>query len=77
MVSSARDKKNFSDHCPSRTREADIDIFILQLLDGNTSLVEIGRQAFEKFPSQFITPEKAFDYAAQLTEDYAYWSEGG
>ena len=46
-------------------------------MDGNTSIVEIGRQAFEKFPSQFITPEKAFEYAAQLTEDYAYWIEDG
>ena len=46
-------------------------------MDGTPPHGEIARQAFEKFPLQFITPEKAFEYAAQLTEDYAYWIEDG
>jgi len=46
-------------------------------MDGITPLEEIAHQAFVEFPSHFITSEKAFEYAYQLTEDYAHWGEDG
>lgn len=61
-------------HTPVRTEEAEVDLFILSLMDGATPLGDIARQAAAIFPAYFTSYEGALEYAAYLSEDYARWS---
>jgi len=62
------------DYKPARTEEAEVDHLILSLMDGATPLGKIAREAAERFPMYFTSYERALDYAAHLSENYARWA---
>lgn len=60
-----------------RTEEAEVDLFILQLMDGATTPKEIARQTTAEFPGQFANIESALSYVYIMSEDYARWAKEG
>jgi hypothetical protein len=41
------------DHAPARSKDAEVDLFILRLMDGATPIAEIARQTAAQFPGDF------------------------
>ena len=62
------------DHKPARTQEAEVDLLILSLMDGSTTLCEIADEAAARFPAYFSSYERALTYATHVSEDYARWT---
>jgi len=62
------------DYTPQRTEEAEVDLLILQLMDGATPMGGIARQAAAKFPAYFTSYDRALEYTFHLSEDYARWA---
>ena len=65
------------DYMPVRTEEAEVDLLILQLMDGANPLSEIARRAATKFPAYFTSHDSALEYAFHLSVDYARWANNG
>lgn len=61
------------DHMPVRTEVGEVDLFILQLMDGRTSIGEIAGRVITKFPTQFTSFEDALDYIFNISEEYGRW----
>jgi precorrin-6B methylase 2 len=60
-------------HMPARTEEAEVDLFILNAMDGVAMVEEIAREVTTRFPTQFSTIESARDHIYDLTEAYCRW----
>jgi protein arginine N-methyltransferase 1 len=60
-------------HMPRRTEEAEVDLFILDAMDGVTMVEEIARQTTARFPTQFSTTASALEHIYDLTEAYCRW----
>lgn len=58
------------DRMPARNTEGEIDLFILQSMDGATPLSEIARQTAARFPARFIGVEDLLEYVQSLAHDY-------
>ena len=55
---------------PERSHQGDVDLFILQRLDGETSLEKIARQVAEAFATHLTSYELALERAAYVAELY-------
>ncbi|MFC2046064.1 hypothetical protein ACFLTC_00900, partial [Chloroflexota bacterium] len=62
---------------PARNREGDIDLFILQSMDGATPLTEIARQTGARFPARFSGFRDLMEYVQSLAQDYGQPTTGG
>jgi len=58
-------------HCPQLTEQGCIDQFILQMIDGSSSLKEIAQRAAARFPGVFSDPGKALERARLVSQRYA------
>ncbi len=59
-----------SEQKPLRSVEGEVDFFILQMMDGSTTVKEIARHAAAKFPLQFGGFDEAFDHVHHVSEFY-------
>jgi protein arginine N-methyltransferase 1 len=57
---------------PTLVQEAEIDLFILKRIDGETTLDEIARQSQARFPTRFENGEQALVYVHELMQQYQY-----
>jgi type I protein arginine methyltransferase len=57
-------------HVPTRSREVELDAFVLALIDGRTELGEIARRMLSAFPGEFVEEHAALDYAARCARRY-------
>lgn len=64
-------RKQSASYLPQRNEEGEIDLFVLQCLDGGTSLDEIARRATERFPHRFAAPQEALKRVAELSLRYS------
>jgi len=60
-------------HTPARSVEAEVDLFILRLMDGNTPIGEIARQTAESFPTHFANIESTQYRVQRVCEYYERW----
>lgn len=60
-------------HMPTRTEQAEVDLYILGAMDGVTMAKEIARQVTARFPAQFNTIDNALDHIYDLMEMYCRW----
>jgi protein arginine N-methyltransferase 1 len=58
------------DYTPTRNEEGEVDLLILQMMDGATSIGEIARQVAARFPLQFTSLEHALEYVCDLSDDF-------
>jgi protein arginine N-methyltransferase 1 len=58
------------DYTPTRNEEGDVDLLILQMMDGATPVGEIARQVIARFPTQFTSYERALEYVYDLSDDF-------
>jgi hypothetical protein len=63
------------DRKPVRTADGEVDLFILQRMDGSTSIREIARQTFAKFPAQCSSLKETLAYVFGLSEEYGRWTD--
>jgi protein arginine N-methyltransferase 1 len=70
-------QQRFPDFIPQRTEEAEIDLVILQMMDGETLLGDIARYVVARFPAYFSNYDRALEYVLHLSEDYAQWASNG
>jgi len=70
-------QQRFPDFIPQRTEEAEIDLMILQMMDGVTLIGDIARYAVARFPAHFSNYDRALEYVLHFSEDYARWASNG
>jgi protein arginine N-methyltransferase 1 len=63
-----------SPHAPARTQEAEVDLFVLRLIDGCNSAEEIARQTAARFPQHFGNVRDAHARVQHLCEYYGCWT---
>lgn len=69
-VSLEKLKRREGGFVPGRTESAEIDRFVLSLIDGSTSLGEIAAALMTRFPKRFGLEQDALTYSADLAERY-------
>jgi hypothetical protein len=69
-LSSTRLRKRSQDHVPTLDVDGQIDLFILQAMNGTAALEEIARALRSRFPDRFISEKKALTRVADLSERY-------
>jgi protein arginine N-methyltransferase 1 len=70
VMSPARLAGKSNSHVPMRSSKHDIDVFILEQVDGKKPLQEIADNVILHFGDQIETPKKALDMVASLTGRY-------
>ena len=55
---------------PSRSEAGEIDLYVLGLMDGRTSLKVIAQQAQERFPLRFKAPDESLFYVNEISQLY-------
>lgn len=66
LVSSHTLRRHAVDHIPVLTAEGEAERFLLEGMDGRTSLQEIAKKAVERFPDVYSSHEAAFQRASEL-----------
>jgi protein arginine N-methyltransferase 1 len=69
-VSPMRLRKRAHDHVPTLDVEGQIDLFVLQTMNGSTALEKIARALLAHFPDRFKSEKKALTRVADLSEKY-------
>lgn len=64
-------KKTYASFAPTLDEDGQVDRFILDAMDGATSLAEIARRAAERFPDRFPDPKAALARCGELSSKYA------
>ena len=64
-------KRREAGYVPPRTEAAEIDRFVLSMMDGGTSLGQIARGLLSRFPQRFARQQDALTRAADLAKKYA------
>lgn len=59
------------EHIPSRNTNGDVDLFVLQQMNGSLSVTEIARQTEKRFPNRFSSHEKLLENIYRLLALYA------
>lgn len=67
-VSMAQLRKHSSRYIPTLDEKAQIDLFILKSMDGETSVGEIAHRVLEQFPTQFDKREDALNSGRRTVE---------
>jgi protein arginine N-methyltransferase 1 len=70
-ISSRTLRRHATDHVPVLTAEGQAERFLLQVMDGSTSLEEIAKRAAERFPEVYSSHEEAFQRATELARDFS------
>jgi protein arginine N-methyltransferase 1 len=60
---------------PTLVEEAEIDLFILERVDGATTVDEIARQSQARFPTRFENGQQALLYVYELLQQYQHYAE--
>jgi protein arginine N-methyltransferase 1 len=60
-----------SDLQPSIGEEGEIDIFILGMMNGRTTLEKIAQQVQKRFPARFKAPQEALLYVYDVSQQYS------
>jgi protein arginine N-methyltransferase 1 len=60
-----------SDLQPSLGEEGEIDLFILGMMDGRTTLDKIAQQVQKRFPARFKAPQEALLYVYDVSQQYS------
>jgi protein arginine N-methyltransferase 1 len=61
-----------ADHVPTLTKDGQIDRFIIEMVDGKTSLGDIARRLVKKFPHRFVSEKEAQTRASELSLKYGH-----
>lgn len=69
-ISPARARKRASDYRPRMGAKGEIDLQILQMMDGRRDLAEIARALRQAFPDRFESFAAALDRVADVAETY-------
>jgi protein arginine N-methyltransferase 1 len=69
-LSPARLRKRSRDHKPALDADGEIDLFVLQAMNGSAALEEIARALLSRFPDRFKSERKALTRVADLSEKY-------
>ena len=56
---------------PSLGEEGEIDLFILGMMNGRTTLEKIAQQVQKRFPAYFKAPQEALLYVYDLSQQYS------
>jgi len=64
-------RKQSASYIPQRNEEGEIDLFVLQCLEGSVSLDEIARRVAERFPHRFTARQEALKRVAELSLRYS------
>ncbi len=70
-LSPGRLQKRSNEHKPSLGEDGQIDLFILQAMDGETALEQIARALLRRFPGCFESEKKAASRVSDLSERYS------
>lgn len=70
-ASPAQLHKRFSTYVPKMNEKAQIDLFILELMNGETSSGDIARRVSEQFPTRFANWEEALTRVGELSMKYS------
>ena len=62
------------DYTPVRTAAGEVDLFILQLMDGSRSLEQIARRTATKFHTYFSSFDHAVEHVGSVIEYYGRWA---
>ena len=71
LFSTAQLRRHADHHVPQRNAEGDLDLKILELMDGNTSLEEIARRITAQYPDRFATTQEALNHVWKLSKQYS------
>jgi protein arginine N-methyltransferase 1 len=69
-LSSTRLRKRAHDHVPTLDVDGQIDLFVLQAMNGSAALEEIARALLARFPDRFKSEKKALTRVADISEKY-------
>ena len=69
-LSFTRLRKRAHDHVPTLDVDGQIDLFVLQAMNGSAALEEIARALLVRFPDRFKSEKKALTRVADLSEKY-------
>ena len=67
---SRRISERASAYRPTLAEEAEIDLYILERVDGATTVDEIARQSQVRFPTRFENGQQALLYIYELLQQY-------
>jgi protein arginine N-methyltransferase 1 len=70
-LSAGRLHKRSNEYKPLLTKDGQVDLFILQAMDGDTALEQIARALMTRFPGRFESEKKASARVADLSEKYS------
>jgi protein arginine N-methyltransferase 1 len=62
--------KKSASHVASLNDEGAIEIFILSLMDGKTTLEQIANQLTEKYPNRFASYRNALDHVSEIAQEF-------
>lgn len=55
---------------PRRSAAGEVDLYILQMMDGSIALDDMARRAFDRFPLQFCNINEATEHVGHIVEYY-------
>lgn len=64
-------RKRASNHVPRRNNDGAVDLFVLNMMDGNASLEDISRKLTAEFPEQYPTWQDALGWVGKLSIKYS------
>ena len=64
---------SYLNHNPELNEYGELDLFILQSMDGNTPVKEIAHRVVAKFPTKFTNEESALNYVYASVRDCGRW----
>jgi protein arginine N-methyltransferase 1 len=70
-LSAARLHKKSASHMAILNDEGAIEIFILSLMDGKTTLEQIAHQLAESYPNQFTSYGNALDHVSEIAQEFS------
>jgi hypothetical protein len=70
-LSPERLHKRSNEYKPLLTKDGQVDLFILQAMDGDTALEQIAQALMTRFPGRLESEKKASTRVADLSEKYS------
>jgi hypothetical protein len=63
-------QKRVPDFQPALSEDGQIDQYVLSKMDGRTSLENIARQVYRRFPSRFRTQQASLSHVCNLSQQF-------
>ena len=70
-LSSAQLHKKSASHIPVLNDEGAIEVFVLSLMDGDSTVQDIARQLTENYPNQFGSHSDALDHVSEIAQKFS------